>query len=185
MVGTTSAVDVVNIAASGDIGVQIDIEQLVEDVDLPVANFDPQFNAVFMRFEEDRELIILYTSGKYILRGGDDFDRMQEVNQRFLEMLRDLGISLKNPVFEVKNVVCVGDLQQDLDLNTVMIGLGMERTEYEPEQFPGLVYRPEDSRCTLLIFGSGKVVITGGHDGKDNQEAFDRLAKRIQEFTSA
>lgn len=128
--------------------------------------------------------MILYTSGKYILRGGDDFDRMEAVNQRFLDLLRGLGVSLDEPYLEIKNVVCVGDLGREVNLNAVMIGLGLEQTEYEPEQFPGLVYRPKDSRCTLLIFGSGKVVITGGRDQEEDQQAFDRVREKIESLTT-
>ncbi|MFD1687112.1 hypothetical protein [Halobellus litoreus] len=83
---TESEVEVVNIAALGTLEIEVDIEQIVEDAELPVANFDPEYNAAFFRFEEDGELIILYTSGKYILRGGDEFDRMYQVNSEFLPL---------------------------------------------------------------------------------------------------
>ena len=168
-------VEVVNIAASGEINAEVDIEQLAKDCDLPVSNFDPEFNAAFLRFEEEGELVILYRTGKYILRGGDDFDKMHDVNQQFLDFLSSKGINVSDPVFEIKNVVCVGDLEQSVNLNHLVIHLGLENTEYEPEQFPGLVYRPGYSRCVLLIFASGKVVITGGRSKEDDESAFSTL----------
>ena len=176
-----SGVEVVNIAALGTLGGEVDIEQIVEDADLPVANFDPEYNAAFFRFEEDGELIILYTSGKYILRGGDEFEKMHEVNSQFLDFISDLGIQVDNPTLEVKNVVSVGNLKRQIDLNTLTIALGLEQTEYEPEQFPGLVYRPSDSRCVLLIFASGKVVITGGRSEKEDNQAFKSLQQFLEE----
>jgi transcription initiation factor TFIID TATA-box-binding protein len=176
-----SDVEVVNIAALGTLGGEVDIEQIVEDADLPVANFDPEYNAAFFRFEEDGELIILYTSGKYILRGGDEFGKMHEVNSQFLDFISDLGIQVDNPTLEVKNVVSVGNLERQIDLNTLTIALGLEQTEYEPEQFPGLVYRPSDSRCVLLIFASGKVVITGGRSEKEDNQAFKSLQQFLEE----
>jgi transcription initiation factor TFIID TATA-box-binding protein len=176
-----SDVEVVNIAALGTLGGEVDIEQIVEDADLPVANFDPEYNAAFFRFEEDGELIILYTSGKYILRGGDEFEKMHEVNSQFLDFISDLGIQVNNPTLEVKNVVSVGNLERQIDLNTLTIALGLEQTEYEPEQFPGLVYRPSDSRCVLLIFASGKVVITGGRSEKEDNQAFKSLQQFLEE----
>lgn len=179
MVESESGVEVVNIAATGDLGVEIDIEQVVEDVDFEVANYDPEFNAAFLRFQEDEELVILYTSGKYILRGGDDFDRMHDINTRFLDALSNLGIQIQNPEFDVKNVVCVGDLEQNVDLNTAILTLGMENTEYEPEQFPGLVYRPTESSCVLLLFSSGKVVIPGGSTKEAAQNAFELLRQKL------
>lgn len=68
------------------------------------------------------------------------------------------------PLYDFDHVtsVFVGDLGQPVDLSAVSILLGLESTEYEPEQFPGLIYRPQESPFVLLIFASGKVVITGG-----------------------
>lgn len=179
---TESEVEVVNIAALGTLEIEVDIEQIVEDAELPVANFDPEYNAAFFRFEEDGELIILYTSGKYILRGGDEFERMHQVNSEFLDFIADLGILFDEPTLEVKNVVSVGNLHHEVDLNTLTIGLGLEQTEYEPEQFPGLVYRPSDTRCVLLVFASGKVVITGGRSEEEDNQAFKLLQTKLEEL---
>jgi transcription initiation factor TFIID TATA-box-binding protein len=173
-------VEIVNIAASGDLGLEVDIKQLVEDLDIPVANYDPDFNAAFLRFEEGAsELVILYTSGKYIVRGGDTYDILHKTHDQFLSLLRDLGIDVGEPEFEIKNVVCVADIEEKIDLNQLTILLGMEKTEYEPEQFPGLVYRPTDSPCVLLIFATGKVVITGGRTKEDDISAFSSLLEKL------
>lgn len=177
-----SPIEVVNIAAVGELGVEVDIEQLATNSELPVANYDPEYNATFLRFEEDGELFILYTSGKYILRGGDDFDEIHEINQRFLMYLSDLGIEFSDPSLEVKNVVAVGELESDIELNALMIGLGLEKTEYEPEQFSGLIYRPEDSRCVLLVFASGKVVVTGGRTAEEDEKAFLHLREEVADL---
>lgn len=59
------------------------------------------------------------------------------------------------------NVVATYELGSRLELNTLVVYLGMEQTEYEPEQFPGVVFRPKDLDIVFLLFSSGKVVITG------------------------
>jgi transcription initiation factor TFIID TATA-box-binding protein len=179
MINPKSGVEVVNIAATGDIGIEIDIEEVVEDIDFEVANYDAEFNAAFLRVEEDEELVILYTSGKYILRGGDDFDQMREVKTKFLNTLSELGIEFQTTEFEVKNVVCVGNLENTVNLNSAMLTLGLENIEYEPEQFPGMIYRPEESSCVLLLFSSGKVVITGGATHEAAQSAFELLHQKL------
>lgn len=173
-------IEVVNIAASGEISAKIDIEQLAKDSDLPVSSFDPKSNATFFRFEEDGELVMLYRNGKYILRGETDSDKMYEVNQRFLRFLSNKEIDVSGSTFEVNNVVCLGNLQQSININNLSISLGLENIEYEPEQFPGLVYRPNYSRCVLLIFASGKVVITGGRSKSDNKAAFSTLLDELE-----
>ncbi len=177
-----SVVEVVNISSVGDLGSEVDIEQVAQDSDLPVSNFDPEYNAAFLRFEEGGELVILYTSGKYILRGGNEFENMHRVNDKFLSYLEELGVELDEPNLEIKNVVAVGNLEREIHLETLMIGLGLGQTEYEPEQFPGLIYRPTESRCVMLIFASGKVVVTGGQTREEDQEAFNHLKAKVNEF---
>ena len=174
------AVEVVNIAAVGDLGVEVDIEQLASNSELPVSRYDYENNAAFFRFEEDGKLVILYTSGKYILRGGDDFDKMHQVNDRFLSYLTEMGLDFSNPSLEVKNVVSVGNLEKDIELNALMIGLGLEDTEYEPEQFPGLVYRVPDSEVVLLVFGSGRMVCTGGKNEQNLVEGVKHIEKELK-----
>ena len=172
-------VEIVNIVASGDLGLEVDIEQLVEDIDIPVANYDPDFNASFLRFEEGAsELVILTQAGStsYVAGTPTRFS-MRHMTASYL--LRGLGINIGEPEFEIKNVVCVADLEKNIDLNHLTILLGMEETEYEPEQFPGLVYRPSDSSCVLLIFATGKVVITGGRSKKEAESSFTSLKYKI------
>ena len=175
-------VEVVNITAVGDVGVEVDIEQLAGDSELPVANYDPEYNAAFLRFEEDGELVILYTSGKYILRGVGDFDKMNQVNERFLSFLTGMGLEFSDCAPDVKNIVSVGELEDDIELNELMMALGLEDAEYEPEQFPGLIYRPDSTRCVLLVFSSGKVVITGGRTAEEDEEAFLHLQNQVDEL---
>ena len=64
----------------------------------------------------------------------------------------------------------MADIGQQLNLSALAIGLGLEVTEYEPEQFPGLVYRPTDHDCVMLVFASGKVIITGTIDVESAEE---------------
>jgi len=107
---------------------------------------------------------------------------MHRVNNQFLTYLDELGLEFDGPTLEIKNVVAVGNLEQEINLEALMIGLGLEQAEYEPEQFPGLVYRPSESRCVMLVFASGKVVVTGGKTRKEDQEAFDHLKAKVDDF---
>ena len=77
--------------------------------------------------------------------------------------------------FGVVNLVSTAELGDDVNLNALSIALGLENTEYEPEQFPGLVYRPEGFPAVTLVFASGKVVITGASSVETATEAFQYL----------
>jgi len=79
----------------------------------------------------------------------------------------------------IQNIVASAELGDALNLNAVALGLGMENIEYEPEQFPGLVYRMFDPKVVLLLFGSGKLVITGGKSPKDCENALLRIRNML------
>ena len=87
----------------------------------------------------------------------------------------------KKPVIKVQNIVAVFDLERELNLNSVAVAFGLERVEYEPEQFPGLVYRLEDPEVVLLVFSSGKVVCTGATNNEDIARAVERLHKDVEQ----
>lgn len=90
-----------------------------------------------------------------------------------------MGVEGVEVTFAVKNVVVVGDLEQTVDLNRLAIQFGLERVEYEPEQFPGMVYRPDEMESVFLIFSSGRVVIPGTSSVEGAFDAFDWLAEQI------
>ncbi len=67
-------------------------------------------------------------------------------------------------------------------LNLDAVALELENTEYEPEQFPGLVYRLQDPKVVLLLFGSGKVVCTGAKTKDDAKLGVERAYDRLSEL---
>jgi len=68
----------------------------------------------------------------------------------------------------------------ELNLTDIAMSLGLENVEYEPEQFPGLVYRIEEPKVVLLLFGSGKVVCTGAKKKEEIVEAIKKLKKELE-----
>ena len=75
------------------------------------------------------------------------------------------------------------NLHSALNLNAIAIGLGLENIEYEPEQFPGLVYRLSDPKVVILLFGSGKLVVTGGKKPEDMVNAVDRIVEELNSLS--
>src|SRR2546425_703070 len=85
-----------------------------------------------------------------------------------------------NPEIEVQNIVATSALGAPLDLNAVAITLGPGAVEYEPEQFPGLVYRIDEPKVVLLMFGSGKVVCTGARKPADVEKAVEKITAELK-----
>lgn len=181
----TESVDIVHVTATGNLGREVDTEALLEDVDeslLDETQYNETLRAAILRF--DSGLIALYPSGNYILRGGASIESMNETDNQFKQLLQDTGVATVEceTTLTVNNVVCVGDIGEDINLNALVVGLGVGEVEYEPEQFPGLVYRPGDADCVLLIFGTGKVVVTGSTSKEKAQAAFDSFGETYRDL---
>lgn len=80
---------------------------------------------------------------------------------RLINPLSAIGIELSGVEFEGRTAVYMGDIGREINREALTVALGLEHTEYEPEQFPGLVYRPPQSEPKLLIFASGKALVVG------------------------
>ncbi len=91
------------------------------------------------------------------------------------------GIPIKkNPEIVVQNIVATSDLGAQIDLNAIAISLGGGKVEYEPEQFPGLVYRIEEPKVVVLLFGSGKLVCTGARKPSDVEQAVEKITAELK-----
>lgn len=174
-------VDIVNISAGGDLHREIDVEEVRDTVDLAFVDYNETVNRLLLRYEEDGALLILFRTGKFILRGGDSYDGCYEARDTFYEVLSNHGVidSTENVDFDVENIVCVGDLGEEVDLSDLALELGLDYTEYGPEQFPALIYRPPDSDPTMNIYSTGKVTITGCRMVETAEDTMSKLQKRL------
>jgi len=77
-------------------------------------------------------------------------------------------------------MVCSYDLARYINLNKLVVTLNLENIEYEPEQFPGLVYRIKEPRIVVLIFSSGKLILTGGRNMEDIKKGLDILIQKLE-----
>jgi transcription initiation factor TFIID TATA-box-binding protein len=109
---------------------------------------------------------------------------LYETNDGLLTTLSELEIvdAETETGFTVQNVVCTAQLDDPVDLNTLSIALGLESVEYEPEQFPGLIYRPADHSAVLLVFANGKIVITGASDVDTAEDSFEYLQEQVMAY---
>jgi transcription initiation factor TFIID TATA-box-binding protein len=80
-------------------------------------------------------------------------------------------------------MVCSYDLGKYINLNKVVITLNIENIEYEPEQFPGLVYRVKDPKIVVLIFSSGKIILTGAKNLEDVKKGLAVLEQKLESIT--
>jgi transcription initiation factor TFIID TATA-box-binding protein len=98
-----------------------------------------------------------------------------------VKQIEAAGIVIKTtPKIEVQNIVATSDLGAKINLNAIAISLGLEKVEYEPEQFPGLVYRLDVPKVVVLLFGSGKLVCTGARKPEDVTAAVEKITEELK-----
>jgi transcription initiation factor TFIID TATA-box-binding protein len=170
-----------NVVASTSLGDELDLQSVAFTLD--GAEYEPeQFPGVIYRLKKPKTAILLFRSGKVVCTGGKSMRQVDESIRTVLEMIRKGGQQiLKHPKTQVQNIVATSDLESEINLTTVAITLGLDRVEYEPEQFPGLVCRLTEPRVVVLLFGSGKLVCTGGRRPSDVSLAVEKITKELQD----
>jgi transcription initiation factor TFIID TATA-box-binding protein len=179
---TAESIQVENVVASSDIGQELDLETLSED--LGATDYDPDnFPGLVYRMHDPKAAALIFRSGKVVCTGAKSVDDVTTALEYVFDELRELGVDVAtSPDIEIQNIVSSGDLDHTLNLNAIAIGLGLEHIEYEPEQFPGLVYRLDDPDVVALLFGSGKLVITGGKQLDDAEQALIVIENRLTDL---
>jgi transcription initiation factor TFIID TATA-box-binding protein len=136
---------------------------------------------MYLRFGEDDPLITVYRTGKYIVTSADSEGEAYTIRERFLDLFAENGMipAPEDEWFRIQNLVCTAELGESLNLNALAIGFGLESTEYEPEQFPGLIYRPSGADSVVLLFASGRVIIAGSPDFDEAEQTFSKLRDEV------
>jgi transcription initiation factor TFIID TATA-box-binding protein len=117
-----------------------------------------------------------------VCTGAKSLESVEAAISLVAKQIEAAGIPVKkNPEIVVQNIVATSDLGAQIDLNAVAISLGMGKVEYEPEQFPGLVYRIDEPKVVALLFGSGKLVCTGARKPSDVERAVERITAELKD----
>jgi len=181
---------VVNIVASMRITDSIDVNAVADE--LLIDYEQEQFPGMVYRVKNPKVCLLLFRSGKAVATGAKtveavdiafDILRNDLIKHDFeLWPKEDCEVNLHNIVMtaDLSNVV-----KGKIDLSNLMLYLPFDKTEYEPEQFPGLIYRLDDPSVVFLIFSSGRCVITGANTFDEANNAEEILKDELNYFLSS
>ena len=172
----TKEIRIVNIVVSGSLDKnKIPLEKMAAT--LPNTEYNPeQFPGLVLRIREPKTSALIFNSGKIVCTGARSMEKVDEAMKKIVEAMKKIGIEIKKkPEYQVQNMVASGSIGLNLNLNTLAIKL--ENTEYEPEQFPGLVYKLRGTKATFLLFTNGEIVCTGT---KSEAEVHDAVKKLVE-----
>jgi transcription initiation factor TFIID TATA-box-binding protein len=174
-------IDIVNVVASTKLAEAFDLPKIEADLEGAVYN-KKKFPGLVYRVKAPKAAFLIFTSGKIVCTGSKNIEDVRTVIITLAKRLKSIGFEMidMEPEIHIQNIVASADLKTDLNLNAVALGLGLENIEYEPEQFPGLVYRIKVPKVVVLIFSSGKLVITGGKSPEECEEGAQIVRMQLE-----
>ena len=175
-------INIQNIVASTKFAEKLDLDVIAQSI--KETEYEPeQFPGLIYRIKEPKTATLLFTSGAANCTGAKSIDDVKANIKIISEKLEKIGIEVfKEHKIVIQNIVATSDLKGELNLSEVAVALGLEKVEYEPEQFPGLVYRLEDPNVALLLFGSGKIVCAGAKKIDEVNTAIKIVTKELTDL---
>ena len=150
------------------------------------AEYRPEtFAGVSFRIKKPKTCTLIFRTGKMVCTGAKSARQAKKAILSVVTELKRGGIVIASgkPEIQVVNIVATVVLDGSIDLpafyefNRNMHG----KIIYEPEQFPGLIYRMESPRVVFLIFSTGKLVCTGAKNEEDIFKAAEKIRRRLSE----
>jgi len=172
-------VKIENVVASAMLNQRIDLNAVVKGY--PGVEYRPeQFPGLVFRLKRPKTATLIFNSGKMVCTGAKSEKEARGAVMKVIRELKKSGIVIVGkPELKIQNIVASANLSGTIDLEKSAYTLG--RTMYEPEQFPGLIYRMDDPKVVILLFASGKLVCTGAKKEDDVYSAVEKLQKRLEE----
>jgi transcription initiation factor TFIID TATA-box-binding protein len=158
---------------------RIDLNAVVKGY--PGVEYRPeQFPGLVFRLKRPKTATLIFNSGKMVCTGAKSSKEAKRAVMKVIRELKKSGIIIiGKPELKIQNMVASANLAGLIDLERSAYSLG--RTMYEPEQFPGLIYRMDVPKVVILLFASGKLVCTGAKKENDVYEAVTKLHKKLEE----
>ncbi|MCD6368075.1 MAG: TATA-box-binding protein [Candidatus Aenigmarchaeota archaeon] len=175
-----SDIKIENVVASATLNTRIPLDKVVARI--PGTEYEPeQFPGLVYRIKDPKAASLIFSSGKIVCTGARSPELARKAVKKIIESIKKARIKIKGkPKIRIENIVASAKIDAVLKLNEIAFLL--PNAEYEPEQFPGLVYRIKDPKVAFLLFGSGKIVCTGGRSVNDVKKAIKKLEDELKEL---
>ena len=168
-----SGVKIQNVVAVASLNQEIDLLSIIKV--FSNAEYRPKkFPGLVFRLKRPKTATLIFRTGKMVCTGARSEKMARSAVRKVVRELRKAGIViLGEPEISIENMVASADLVGAVDIERAARVL--DNIMYEPEQFPGAVYRMEEPKVVILIFATGKLVITGAKRKEQVHEAVDKI----------
>ena len=174
-----AVVSIENVVAAAALNQRVDLNAVVKG--FPGVEYRPeQFPGLVFRLRRPKTATLIFSSGKMVCTGAKSEKEARRAVLTVVKELKKGGIIIVGkPDLRVVNIVASGGLGGNVDLEKAVSTLG--KTMYEPEQFPGLIYRMDEPKVVILLFASGNLVCTGAKREQDVYDAVHKLHRILEE----
>jgi transcription initiation factor TFIID TATA-box-binding protein len=176
---TKALIHIQNVVATATLNQKVDLNAVVKS--FPRVQYRPeQFPGLVFRIKRPKTATLIFNSGKMVCTGAKSEQEAHRAVMTVVKELKKGGIIIINkPELKIQNIVASASLGGRIDLEQAVSKL--VKTMYEPEQFPGLIYRMDEPKVVILIFASGNLVCTGARREQDVYDAVHKLHERLEE----
>lgn len=173
-------VKIENVVVFATLGKDIPLDKISKE--LVGAEYTPEaFPGVIYRIPDPKTAALIFSSGKIVCTGARSPEFAKTAVERVVGDMRALQIDLPTDFHTgVENIVASTQIDAKDKLNLEHIAYNLENAEYEPEQFPGLVYRISDPRVAFLLFGTGKIICTGARKIEEIHAALQKFKVSLE-----
>jgi len=167
-----------NVVAAATLNQKIDLNAVVKS--FPGAEYRPeQFPGLVFRLKRPKTATLIFNSGKMVCTGAKSEKEAHRAVKKVIKELKKGGIIIIGKLeLKIVNMVASVSLGGIIDLEKAVRPL---KAMYEPEQFPGVIYRMDEPRVVMLLFASGKLVCTGAKREQDVYDAVHKLHRMLEE----
>jgi transcription initiation factor TFIID TATA-box-binding protein len=176
---TKAMIKIQNVVASATLNQRVDLNAIVKS--FPGVEYRPeQFPGLVFRIKRPKTATLIFNSGKMVCTGAKSENEARSAVMKVVRELKKGGIIIiSKPELKIQNIVASASLGGRIDLELAVSTL--VKTMYEPEQFPGLIYRMDEPKVVILIFASGNLVCTGAKKEQDVYDAVNKLHESVEE----
>ena len=176
---TKATISIENVVASATLNQKVDLNAVVKGY--PGVEYRPeQFPGLVFRLKKPKTATLIFNSGKMVCTGARSEAEARRAIMNVVKELKKGGIIIiRKPELKIQNIVASASLGGKIDLEQAVSKL--VKTMYEPEQFPGLIYRMDEPKVVILIFASGNLVCTGAKKEQDVHDAVHKLHESLEE----
>ncbi|XP_022747678.1 TATA-box-binding protein 2-like [Durio zibethinus] len=169
-----------NVVSVVNLGCKLDLKAIA--LLAPNAEYNPQkFAAVMIRIKETKTTALIFSSGKMVCTGAKTEQQSRLAARKHARIIQKLGFDVKFKDFKIHNIVAAYDFRFPINLIR-LANSHFKFSVYEPELFPGLIYRMKQSKIMIMVFSSGKIAIAGAQKRDEILKAFENIYPILMSF---